>query len=75
MKNMPRDIESPCIRNCCLNDENVCMGCYRSLTEIMEWGQASNEERRNILVQAMRRRNSYHIQRVRERKIGFRCGI
>ncbi len=58
-------IESPCVRNCCLNEDNVCLGCFRTLAEIMEWGPASGDERRRILVKAMRRRHSYHLERLK----------
>jgi len=66
MKNVRVRVESPCTSNCCLNKDNVCMGCFRSVTEIMEWGPASDEERRNILLQAMRRRHYYHVQKIRK---------
>ncbi|WP_239649575.1 DUF1289 domain-containing protein [Methylocucumis oryzae] len=23
-------IDSPCVRNCCLNNDDVCLGCFRS---------------------------------------------
>ena len=42
-------VESPCIRMCCLDDEDVCLGCYRTLTEICGWSAASDEERLEIL--------------------------
>jgi len=31
----------------------------------MEWGPASGDERRRILVKAMRRRHSYHLARLK----------
>jgi uncharacterized protein len=42
-------LASPCIRNCCLDDDEVCMGCGRSLAEIVAWGTASDDEKRRIL--------------------------
>ncbi|MCH9698441.1 MAG: DUF1289 domain-containing protein [Gammaproteobacteria bacterium] len=48
-------LESPCIRNCCLDVDDVCMGCYRSLEEIMQWGSADNEIRTLILSNARSR--------------------
>lgn len=65
MQDKSSEIESPCVRNCCLNENNVCLGCFRTVTEIMEWGPASGEERRTILVKAMRRRHLYHVERLR----------
>ena len=46
---------SPCIRNCCLNQNDVCLGCFRTLSDIIAWGQASNDERKVILVNAKKR--------------------
>lgn len=40
---------SPCIRHCCLDDNDICIGCYRSLTEILKWSGASDETKLNIL--------------------------
>ena len=37
---------SPCVRNCCLDDGDVCVGCGRSLDEILRWQRADPEERR-----------------------------
>jgi len=28
---------SPCVRNCCLNEKDICLGCYRHLDEITGW--------------------------------------
>lgn len=48
-------VASPCIRNCCLDDDDVCLGCHRSVTEIIAWGDAGNAERRAILERAAER--------------------
>jgi predicted Fe-S protein YdhL (DUF1289 family) len=42
------DVTSPCIRCCCLDDDNICLGCHRTLEEITAWGSADNERRRAI---------------------------
>ncbi len=49
-------IDSPCVRNCCLDDDDICVGCFRSLAEIMQWGGASDELKRHILGEAGVRR-------------------
>ena len=41
--------ESPCVRNCCLDQSEVCMGCGRQLQEILRWHSASAEEKQEIL--------------------------
>jgi hypothetical protein len=50
------DIASPCVRNCCLDEQEVCLGCGRSLDEIKLWSEAGDTERLRILEQAARRR-------------------
>ncbi|MGQ7816684.1 DUF1289 domain-containing protein [Metapseudomonas furukawaii] len=49
---------SPCVRRCCLNDADVCVGCGRTLAEICEWGEASDVRRREICAAAEARRQS-----------------
>ena len=49
---------SPCVRNCCLDDGNVCLGCGRTLEEILAWHSADTDGRRAILVLAGQRREA-----------------
>ncbi len=49
---------SPCVRNCCLNDEDICLGCFRSLDEIVAWSAASADEKRATLARCRSRRES-----------------
>jgi predicted Fe-S protein YdhL (DUF1289 family) len=49
---------SPCVRNCCLDDAEVCLGCGRTLDEILEWHQASVPRRLAILDAAGQRVDS-----------------
>ena len=42
-------IESPCISICALDDDDICMGCFRSVNEITRWSQADDNERKAIL--------------------------
>ncbi len=55
-------VASPCVRTCTLDDEDICIGCLRSLDEICAWGSASNEQRRAILLEVEARR-SRRVQR------------
>ena len=50
-------VESPCVRNCCLDDKDICVGCYRSLVEITRWSLADDDVKTRILVAAEERRN------------------
>jgi uncharacterized protein len=53
--------QSPCIRNCCLDDDLTCLGCFRSLDEIKEWGIVDTHRRRIILQNAERRKQAYRL--------------
>ena len=48
-------VESPCIRNCCLDEQDVCLGCRRTLQEICAWGTVDDNGKREILANAQRR--------------------
>jgi len=52
---------SPCVRNCCLGDDLTCLGCFRSLDEIKEWGLVDDQRRREILHNAEQRRAAYRM--------------
>jgi len=49
-------IKSPCIRNCCLDKSDICMGCFRHVDEIIRWQNAPQEEKEKILLRAERRK-------------------
>ncbi|MBV1874099.1 MAG: DUF1289 domain-containing protein, partial [Gammaproteobacteria bacterium] len=38
-------VRSPCVDICALDDNDICIGCYRSGDEITVWGKMSNEEK------------------------------
>jgi predicted Fe-S protein YdhL (DUF1289 family) len=48
-------LASPCVRNCCLDEDNVCMGCGRSLDEIVAWSTASPADKAAILERSRER--------------------
>jgi predicted Fe-S protein YdhL (DUF1289 family) len=49
-------VSSPCVRNCCLDEEDICIGCGRTVDEIIRWSDAANKEKLEILVAAKKRR-------------------
>lgn len=51
----PDPLASPCVRNCCLDEQNVCMGCGRSLDEIVAWGTATDADKAAILERSRER--------------------
>ena len=42
-------VASPCVRTCQLNDQDMCMGCFRMINEIVRWGQFTKEEKVSVL--------------------------
>lgn len=47
---------SPCIRKCTLDADDICMGCYRSLREILDWTYMNLTEQRVTLQRCDERR-------------------
>jgi len=50
-----QEVKSPCIGRCCLDYDDICVGCFRSIDEITSWRQASQDERRQYLNNAKAR--------------------
>lgn len=46
---MSEHIPSPCVSICALDDKDICVGCFRSGTEISQWGKMDNEQKKNVL--------------------------
>lgn len=40
---------SPCVGICRIDRDRTCTGCGRTLNEIAEWSQASDDRKREIL--------------------------
>jgi len=47
---------SPCVRNCCLNEKDICLGCFRTLNEITGWSQSSSLDKQDIIANSVLRR-------------------
>lgn len=54
--NEERELASPCISVCLLDEQDICLGCYRSAAEITDWFMANPSEKRDILARALDRR-------------------
>lgn len=50
------ELASPCISVCLLDDNDICLGCYRSAAEITDWFMADPAEKHDILSRARDRR-------------------
>jgi predicted Fe-S protein YdhL (DUF1289 family) len=49
-------INNPCVRNCCLDDTDICLGCFRTLNEILSWRKMTDGQRQEALRQCEERR-------------------
>ncbi len=49
------EVASPCVGICCLDDDQTCEGCGRSVDEIMAWPLAGTTQRRKIVADAEQR--------------------
>ena len=55
LDNASAPIESPCVNVCQLNNVDFndptthCLGCFRTVAEIAQWGRMSNEQRGVIM--------------------------
>ncbi|MEO0616367.1 MAG: DUF1289 domain-containing protein [Pseudomonadota bacterium] len=47
--------QSPCISICTLDEHDLCMGCYRSLDEIVDWTMMTDDEKRAVLANVAER--------------------
>lgn len=43
------NIHKPCIRQCCLNEDDICMGCFRTLDDMRVWHSSTDEEKHHML--------------------------
>jgi predicted Fe-S protein YdhL (DUF1289 family) len=64
LKNVEPESEachSPCIRHCCLDENDVCVGCYRTLSEILGWHGATFEMKIDILRRCEHRKEGHFL--------------
>ncbi len=58
-----KEVPSPCVSICVLDDEDICQGCFRSAREITDWFMETPEGKQEILDRAIaRRKESTHIR-------------
>jgi predicted Fe-S protein YdhL (DUF1289 family) len=55
--NLEEAMKSPCVRMCTLDDDDICIGCGRSLDEIKQWTSYAPLERVAKLVICQRRKD------------------
>ena len=42
-------MQSPCNRDCRLDDNDLCLGCFRFIDEIYNWKSLTEDEHLNII--------------------------
>ncbi len=47
---------NPCIRNCCLDENDICLGCFRTLDEILAWRGLTTKGREQVMIEIEKRR-------------------
>jgi len=53
--NVSPAVPSPCISLCRLDEQKVCLGCFRHVDDIREWRSADDDRRRQIKLAAQMR--------------------
>ena len=48
-------VASPCVSICALDENDVCIGCFRTGQEISRWGLFTPDEQREVLSRCQRR--------------------
>ena len=51
-------VESPCVSICRLDENELCVGCFRTATEIGQWLSYTHEQRSAIMKQLPERAGS-----------------
>lgn len=47
--NLRSAVASPCVSICALDEHDICLGCQRSVDEIIRWSTLNDDERREVL--------------------------
>jgi predicted Fe-S protein YdhL (DUF1289 family) len=55
------EMPSPCVSICALNEDDVCVGCYRTGDEITRWWGMDNSEKRQVLAKVKERETQSYI--------------
>ena len=49
-------VSSPCVSICVLDDNDICVGCFRSGDEITDWGMLDDQGKLEVLEKCSQRR-------------------
>ncbi|WP_427983036.1 DUF1289 domain-containing protein [Agarivorans sp.] len=53
---LQQQLESPCIRQCTLDGDDICVGCFRHIDEICGWSSMDVAAKRKVLQHCEQRR-------------------
>lgn len=56
-------MKSPCVKICKLRD-NYCIGCYRSVDEITNWKDFTNDKKLAVYLEIYLRKNQKNIEKI-----------
>jgi predicted Fe-S protein YdhL (DUF1289 family) len=57
--NSETKVYSPCLGVCVLDEDELCIGCFRLLSEITWWDTFENEEKKMIILACKDRKEEY----------------
>ena len=57
-----QQIASPCVRNCCLDEDDVCLGCFRHVDEIMQWRELTEPQKQAVITLTVERRAQHRLK-------------
>lgn len=55
MTRTPERIASPCASICALDNDDICIGCFRTGMEISYWGRLTPEQQRDVVIRSAQR--------------------
>jgi len=55
------EVASPCVSICVLNEDDICVGCYRTGEEVTRWWGMTNEEKTLTLAKTKEREQQSYI--------------
>ncbi|EAQ66990.1 hypothetical protein MED121_13720 [Marinomonas sp. MED121] len=47
--NIEPEIKSPCMSLCCLDEQDICIGCHRSVKEITGWSRMDHQAKKETM--------------------------
>ncbi len=48
-RKLMNEVSSPCVSICALDEDDICVGCYRSGNEITRWSQLNQDEKKQVM--------------------------